>query len=383
MIVEITGTHFQNKGAELMLNAVAQRLYMEVPDVKVAMQAWSGNYYKRAKIGLYQLMWYQRMGIPWSKFPTLMPENFRKQYGLLKFSEVDVILDASGFKFTDQWPASKTLEALQYFEQQHKRGAKLILMPQAFGPFEKTEVREGVKKILDIAELVFARDQVSYDYLVKIYGKDSKIKIAPDFTNLIEGSKAFSNAIPKKKPACIVPNKRMLDKTSTDISDNYTNFMAEATNYLIDHGYEPFILIHEKGTDNEIANQVKAKLKSDTVPVILEEDPLKIKGIIGQSKLFFGSRFHGLVSALAQGVPAIATGWSHKYEMLFQDYNCKNLILSPSDSYEKVKEVLNLVIQDKSREEIVKEISERATELKKDSEKMWQTVYQQLGLQTF
>ncbi len=81
---------------------------------------------------------------------------------------------------------------------------------------------------------------------------------------------------------------------------------------------KPFFLVHESRNDRAIAERVSARLGG--VPIVEESDPLAIKGILGACKASVGSRFHGLVSALSQGVPALAVGWSHKYRMLFRDY---------------------------------------------------------------
>ena len=49
------------------------------------------------------------------------------------------------------------------------------------------------------------------------------------------------------------------------------------------------------------------------INIVQETDSLCIEGIIGASDGVIGSRYHGLVNALSQGVVALAVNWSHKY----------------------------------------------------------------------
>jgi hypothetical protein len=56
-----------------------------------------------------------------------------------------------------------------------------------------------------------------------------------------------------------------------------------------------------------------------------------VKKIISGSQFLVGSRFHALAGALSSAVPAIALGWSHKYQEIFSDFNVSDFcFMQPS-----------------------------------------------------
>ena len=79
---------------------------------------------------------------------------------------------------------------------------------------------------------------------------------------------------------------------------------------------------------------------------------MKIKGILGSCEATIGSRFHGLVSALSQNVPTIAIGWSHKYNMLFRDYDFSEGLMNILADDEEINQKLKLLIDPNSRNQI-------------------------------
>lgn len=368
MIVEITGTHFQNKGAELMLAAISHELLKN--GHTPAILPWSGSFNQRARYGLHQIMWYQRYKIPWSKFPTPFSKRLRRQYGLIKQNEVDYVFDASGFKYSDQWGAKIIFEALKKYRKLKKGRAKLIMMPQAFGPFENENVRSLTEEILSYAEIVYARDKESFRYLNELNIDKRKIKVKPDFTLVLKGNVPDIPMVKDNVPlACIVPNYRMIDKYFNGEKKFYTYSMVKSVKTAVQNNFFPYILIHERGTDRDLAESIKKEC-GNNIPIIYNDNPLEIKGLVGISSLFIGSRFHGLVSALSQGVPALGAGWSHKYQMLFEDYKCPQYLIDAEK--DDVEERLNQLISDKSLHDKLLKASEN---IRKEVMGMWDEIF--------
>ena len=262
-----------------------------------------------------------------------------------------------------------SLELARAMKRWRRRGTKVILMPQAFGPFENREIRKAIRSAVENADLVMPRDATSYRNLTEVTGEREYIRQYPDFTNLLEGvvPDDFDSST---YGVALVPNYRMIDKTSDISGNSYVTFMKSCVQRLQELEARPFMLIHEGEDDERLAQEIS----NSAVPVIKEEDPLRLKGILGASRAVVASRFHALVSALSQGVPAVATGWSHKYTELFNDYGFPAGILSIDDDASRVNEMLETIVEANAARQISTQLLKKSHRQKLLAEKMWSEV---------
>lgn len=377
MIIEIRQAGFVNKGAELMLHAVVQKLRERYPDAKLTMAPDYGGaddtFEKMRALNLYPKAWYRRRGIDFGRLAFIMPNNIFKSYGLVSPSDVDVVIDAAGFSYSDQWGVETSKELSHSSKTWKKAGVKLIMLPQALGPYSNPTLKKYVKLWVENADLICPREVDSYKYLTDLVGVQEKIKMFPDFTNLVKGTLP-SNYDSTDKSAALIPNYRMIDKTSGPESKAYLPFMIRCAKQLVAKGQKPFILVHEGENDMLLAESISEA--AGGIPIVRETNPLHIKGILGTCDLTIGSRFHGLVSALSQGIPSLATGWSHKYARLFEDYEFKDGIVSVLDSDNELNIKINLLIETQCH--LKQKLNDRSEVLKKISEEMWNAVFSEI-----
>lgn len=376
MIVEIRKAGFINKGAQLMLYAAYEKLRAAYPEAIFTMtttsKAGSQPFRKVVDLGFYPKARLHYMGLPLGQVASALPKKLREIYGIVLDREIDVVIDASGFSYSDQWGEKSSRELADSARRWRRHGTKVILMPQAFGPFRTRRIQKAIRRAVDNIDLVMPREKTSYNHLVKVVGEQPKIRQYPDFTNLISGVKPdyFDS---NQFRACLVPNYRMIDKADGAQRSAYVPFMVKCAQQLQLQGAKPFILVHEGDDDHWLAEQISKG--AGGLPVVVEDDPLKIKGILGACFVTIGSRFHGLVSALSQGVPSLGTGWSHKYIELFRDYGFPESLLSVDASEDVVARKIAHLVDEKTwgeRAEALREISSR---LESTSESMWNEVF--------
>jgi polysaccharide pyruvyl transferase WcaK-like protein len=117
--------------------------------------------------------------------------------------------------------------------------------------------------------------------------------------------------------------------------------------------------------------------------VIKEDNPLHIKGIISKSAAVFSSRFHGLVSCLSQAIPCLATGWTHKYEMLLNDYNYSEALLDIHCDDELLYTKVKSVLTEPSKSMIMENLKKEGLIQKALSEEMWKQVFKKIKADSF
>lgn len=219
-------------------------------------------------------------------------------------------------------------------------------------------------------DLIFAREEQSYQHLVEVAGQQAHIRIAPDFTAVVPGNLP-DGWQPKNNTVFVVPNMRMLDKTDQMTAERYIPFLVDTIKAVLKDGLHAVILIHTP----EDKALVKPIQDTCDVPldVIEETCPLRLKGILGTACAVISSRFHALVGALSQDVPALALGWSHKYAQLMQDYGCPEAVVRVGDQ-SALTRWLQTIVCEGARKEIRERLNQRNQHLRKKIEEMWSLV---------
>jgi len=377
MILEIRGTSVRNKGAELMLRAIIDHYGGMNGNVQFVVDPWFGPFADRARYGLRSKL--RSSGLGRTRLAVeLMSDGFRHNYGLVLDREIDAVLDASGFAFGDQCGLSPTQDLADAARRWHDSGKKVVMLPQALGPFSTPELKSAFAQVIENVDRVYARDPQSFTHTQSVSDPGGKLRLAPDFTNLVSGVAPAEFAASTAR-ACIVPNYRMVDKTSPDESKKYVPFLASCVRSLKRLGLEPFVLLHDAHVDKKLVDPL-CKAVDDSLEVVSDADPVRLKGILGSSLLVVGSRYHALVGALSQAVPSLACGWSHKYQTLFDDYGCGEMVLPVDAEESRIEASLAMLSDEGERGQRIARLRDAVEQQQRQTREMWRDVDELLGL---
>lgn len=387
--VEVLGPWLLNKGDVLNLNAidrqlgaefdlaVSSNLGLERPpeNPEVLKVKWRPDYdeFRGAarSLSIRRGLSLMRRGVGL----RLASESALRRKRLLDGRHLVGLLDCSGFAYGDQWGPDRMHRRARYYQRLNQMGKKLILLPQAFGPFERTSIREAATAALKRFDLIFARDVVSYKHLLTLDIDPGTVSLAPDITHLLAGV-APSDPHAWSRRVCLVPNARMIDRTSDDEGRDYLTLMTCCARRATERGFEPVFVIHERN-DRPLVTRLQESLDFD-MPVY-DEDALVTKGFLGAAYAVIGSRYHALLSSLSQGTPSIGTSWNHKYESMFADYGCPELVLNPATTDEsELDRKLDLLLSPESRSRLNEVLKEAAEVQKARVSEMWVQVGNEL-----
>ena len=240
MTLEIRGASFNNRGAAMMLIAATQEIQKRIPEARLCVAPDNhAPFEKRMPLGLWHHAEIERYGFDFGRLLEILPTRLRQMFGFVTASEIDIIINAAGLAYSDQWGHRPTRDLAKRAKKWKMQGKKLIMLPQAFGPFTSSAIKSAMIEVVQNADLIFARDKYSFAHLTNLVGHHDKIKLAPDFTNRLVP--ASPGEIPEgKNLVAIVPNARMTDKTPSEVSLTYERFLKKIINQLAASGLTPF-----------------------------------------------------------------------------------------------------------------------------------------------
>jgi colanic acid/amylovoran biosynthesis protein len=163
----------------------------------------------------------------------------------------------------------------------------------------------------------------------------------------------------------------MVERTEPGIGLAYIKLIGTIGRIAKSRGLSTFVVLHSARQDEWLIPRIYEEL-GEEVEIVRGPDPFHLKTVIGQSQLVFGSRYHGLVAALSQGVPTIGTSWSHKYEGLFEDFRCPEYLVPATADEESCRRLCDEALD---RSQVIKSrLNEAGQELRRRVEEMWDAV---------
>jgi len=351
MDILIRGAGFVNKGAEAMLRTVEQQLGQRIGNACFCMMVPQRRAEQVRAAGFFPIF---TKGGKFRKLSSLITVALcdrrilkvalvspQAALQIKDLKDISAVVDISGFSYSDVWGYESSKFASVLLEYFHTRAKPYFFMPQAWGPFNQPLVARYIKSFCPKANVIYARDQQSYDYLTATLGAlSAEIRMAPDIAFRFKAAQSQVGCSLLSKLGVdvggraivgLAPNMRVYERVIESGSENaYLKVMIDIAEYCIEELGAAVVLIpHEIASsggndvdDRFLCNAVEAAVESrgkKPIAAMVEDYSAEvIKSVIGHLDLLVGSRYHSLVAALSSRVPAVALGWSHKYVELMR-----------------------------------------------------------------
>jgi len=282
--------------------------------------------------------------LPWSKFRNLL--SAINPY-VKALTETDKVFDITGGdSFSDIYGLRRFL--IFGFLQKWlitQFGKELILLPQTYGPFKRTITRLMAKCILNRAEVVYARDHSSAEYvraLLGNHGNNEKIRFIPDVafaldshepehidTGDLDSKRTKDSILVGLNISGLLINGGYTKENMFGLKTNYSELVYSVVDLLMkDKRLLVLLVPHVFAPSGNVESDPDACLKvyeelNKKYPgrIFLTQGQYnqnEIKYIIGLCDFFIGSRMHSCIAALSQSIPAVGIAYSKKFLGIFE-----------------------------------------------------------------
>ena len=256
---------------------------------------------------------------------------------LKTYKNTDLVIDEAGIAFSDSRGWILNTYAFVCAAVPMLMGVPVVKYSQALGPFHNGYNRFLAKWILPKMQLIAARGRFTYEHLRAI-GIHRQVRLYADGAFTMPAKKASKPfvqkgcGLAKSGHIAALSISSVVERKCKKAGISYCNIMAEFIAYLTSQGYQVYMFanaarMHSKKPRNndlmtgDAVAQAYQKLGIGNDGAFIWEhkelDAEEIRERIGQCEFLIASRFHAMVFALAEQVPVMLIGWSHKYQTKF------------------------------------------------------------------
>ena len=377
MNVLITGAGFENKGAEAMLRTVQTELNKRLPDAEFFL--WRSTQQDRRSAlnsGCYPLQLpYEKCGpflqraigrrvrlLLWCLLEHCWGRDAKntlasfasgqfvsRAFGLFlnrRKASANVLIDISGFAYGDSWGTLAFRNIVPVIEYCARKEESVLFLPQAWGSFDKPEVRGALRQLLSYKRAyVYSRDECSCHYLEQALEQpQGSIPVTPDIVFGFQGGTPEQGECILRNMGCslsrpiigLAPNMKVYERVA---GSGMGNKYLQALVRLVDHCHKRYdvdvvlqsndMALSQHRVDDRYLCSLIALSIANPERCFMTRESLTAeasKALIGRFDYLVASRFHSLVFAFSQGIPGMAVSWSHKYRELFSLFGMEDQV---------------------------------------------------------
>ena len=339
----ILGANFQNKGAQAMLFTATSELKRLFPDCEVIFMTREKPQEGYEFTYLFDLNGWDYLkggsnsakAIARTSYLKLMGHNNvvgKAKRFINELKNVDAFIDVSGYALSSQRGITRSINYLSQIRIAKKLNKPYFIMPQSIGPFDygdkQNQMDKLLKRYLSYPVKIFPREEEGYKILTEDYG----LKNVEQSYDLVLQNKGiilknvinqdYKKITPQFETSgnvAIIPNDR---NSAYGSKERYTELYWQLIKKLQDYNKTVYLVRHSE-EDLEACHMIFNELPDRHGVFLLEDDfdCLQFNTIVQQMDYIIGSRYHGIVHALKNSVPAIVLGWATKYQVLLSMFN--------------------------------------------------------------
>lgn len=257
-------------------------------------------------------------------------------------AEADLYLDQGGITFSDgrekflPYNIATLLPALFL-------NTPVVKCAQAIGPFQSRLNRFIAGLLLPRVHTIVARGDTTYELLYEL-GLNNVVP-GVDLAFSLDTSELTAERMRRKYPViCSDRGEGVVGVCPSQVaaqqfdalhgSDAYVGLLTSVIVDLLNAGKRVVLIPHSFRADpNKTHNndlplclRILANLGPRESLVFIDEElsAAELRVVISMTDMLITSRFHGMISALAAGVPPLVFGWGHKYREVLDSFGLED-----------------------------------------------------------
>ena len=252
------------------------------------------------------------------------------------FKNADLAIDISGYCLSSQmgegvlWIIYSQLSYLLRIILSKKYSVPYFIFPQSIGPFDypmpfKPVIHSLMSKCLKYPKKIYPRETHGVQALRPFTKENVKrqrdiVLLNPDYDlkNIFNNMKLKEKTVDDDSVGIIPNNQIMKRSDKKSIYELYEDIIQK----LLESNKKVYILRHSQ-EDLYICEELKEKFPNNENVILLADDmnAIELENIIKQFDFIIGSRYHSIIHAYKNNVPAIVIGWAIKYKELTKDFD--------------------------------------------------------------